>query len=108
MCDAATKGLVMRRDDVLKTLRENRAKLSCFPIRSLAVFGSVARDEATSTGDVDILVEFEPEAGVGLLGCVSLKEALSELLGCDVDLATPAALREEMRDEILREPVRAA
>jgi predicted nucleotidyltransferase len=75
----------MRRDEVLKTLRENRAKLSCFPIRSLAVFGSAARDEATSTGDVDILVEFEPEAGVGLLGFV--REArgghhfVSELVG---------------------------
>jgi len=57
----------MQRDEVLRKLRENLPKLRRrFAVRSLKVFGSVARDEATETSDVDILVEFAPQARVGL------------------------------------------
>ncbi len=74
-------------------------------IESLALFGSVARDEAADTSDVDLLVEFNRQ--VGLFHFARVRRSLSELLRCPVDLVTPAALREEMRGEILQEAVHA-
>lgn len=48
----------MRRDDVLNMLQVHMANLEQFGVASLAVFGSVARDEARPESDIDILVEF--------------------------------------------------
>jgi uncharacterized protein len=98
----------MRRNQVLQLLRRHRQDLQAFAVQRLAVFGSVARDEAHESSDVDILVEFQPGARVGLFGFVRLQRYLSEILDCPVDLATPEALRKEMREQILREAIDAA
>ena len=98
----------MTRDDVLAILAANRDQFGRFAVRSLAIFGSVARDEATDGSDVDILVEFEEGRTLGLFEFVRLQRYLGELLGCRVDLATPEALRKEMREQILKEAIRAA
>lgn len=98
----------MRRDEVLKRLAENRDKLREFSVKSLAIFGSVARDEASSSSDVDVLVEFEPDKPVGLFLFIALKQYLEEILGCPVDLTTPPALRGRLRDRILKEAIHAA
>jgi len=71
------------------------------------VFGSTARDQATAHSDVDILVEFDPEARVGLFAFVRLLDFLSDVMDTRIDLATPAALRPEMRAEIVSEAIRA-
>jgi len=74
-------------------------------VKSLALFGSAARDEAEPGSDLDLLVEFaEP---VGLFRFLDLKARLEALLGCAVDLVTPGALKRQLRDRILREAVRA-
>jgi len=97
----------MKRDEALRRLRASQERLNAFPIRHLAVFGSVARDEAREGSDIDILVEFEPGARIGLFEFVRLRRALSEILGCTVDLATPDALRQELRTQILQEAIHA-
>ncbi|MGC8724838.1 MAG: nucleotidyltransferase family protein, partial [Acidobacteriota bacterium] len=74
----------------------------------LSLFGSAARAEMRTGSDVDILVEFESGAHVGLFEFVRLQRHLSQLLGQAVDLVTPDALRPEMRESILREKVDAA
>jgi hypothetical protein len=98
----------MRRDEVLGILREHRDSLRRFSVKSLAIFGSVARGEAAPSSDVDVLVEFEPDKPVGLFLFIGLKQYLEEILGCDVDLATPQALRDRMRERILKEAIHAA
>jgi predicted nucleotidyltransferase len=75
-------------------------------VKSLAVFGSVARGEATSTSDIDMLVEFERP--VGLFEFIRLKFYLEKLTGKSVDLVTPDALRADMRAEILSEAIHVA
>jgi len=77
-----------------------------FGVSRLAVFGSLARGEEKPGSDVDILVEFERPTG--LFGFVRLQRYLEGIIGRPVDLATPGALRPEMREAILAEAVYAA
>ena len=97
----------MTRREALRRLERNREKLRTFHVSHIAVFGSTARDQATLHSDVDVLVEFQPQARVGLFTFVRLLDFLSDVMGTRIDLATPAALRPEMRAEILAEAVRA-
>ena len=96
----------MRREEVLARLVSCRDELREMGIGSLSIFGSVARDEATADSDVDLLVDFSRP--VGLLHFARVRRRLSEILGCQADLVTRAALREEMRERILKEAIRAA
>ncbi len=96
----------MRKNDVLTILLQNHDELVAHGVRALFVFGSVARDEARSDSDVDLLVEFD--GPVGMLAFVSLKRFLESLLHARVDLVTWDALRPEMREQVTREALRAA
>lgn len=71
-------------------------------IRRLALFGSVLRDDFTPESDIDVLVEFEPGVRTGFK-FFAMQDELSELLGREVDLHTPASLSKYFRDEVLRE-----
>ncbi|MBI4777012.1 MAG: nucleotidyltransferase family protein [Deltaproteobacteria bacterium] len=98
----------MKKQQIIETIRCNRALLEEFSVKSLSVFGSVVRGEARPESDVDILVEFDAEAEIGLFEFVRLKNALSDLIGIPVDLATPDALHPALKDDILREAVHVA
>lgn len=93
----------MDRDDALHIIRQHMPDLRRHHVKSLAIFGSVARNEAIDDSDVDILVEFSRP--VGLFEFVRLQRFLGTILGCPIDLATPDALRPSMRAEILGEAV---
>jgi uncharacterized protein len=93
--------------EALRRLSRNQKKLHGFHVQHIGVFGSTARDQSNEHSDVDVLVEFVPEAPVGLFVFVDLLDFLSDVLGTRIDLATPGALRPEMRDEILAEARRA-
>jgi predicted nucleotidyltransferase len=77
-----------------------------YGVESLALFGSVARDEARPDSDVDLLVEFNRP--VGLFGLVALQQHLESLFGCKVDLGTPRSLRPGMKERVLQEAVHVA
>ena len=98
----------MRKEEALRVIGDHSQKLRDYFVKSLSIFGSVARDEAGEASDIDILVEFEPGRHVGLFTFIRLKEFLEEILHCPVDLATNKALREEMREQILKEAIHAA
>ena len=84
----------------------DRAKLEklCrkYLIQRLSFFGSVIRDDFSHDSDIDILVEFLPEARVGL-SFFSLQEELSLLVGRQVDLSTPGFLSPRIRDKVASE-----
>ena len=72
-------------------------------IRRLSLFGSVLKGTARPDSDVDLLVEFEPDAIPGLLGLAAIELELSQLLGRRrVDLRTPQELRRYFREEVIR------
>lgn len=98
----------MNKEQVITILRKNSDSLRVFHVKALYLFGSVVRGDAKQTSDVDLLVEFEHEAHIGLFEFSHLQRMLSEMLGCEVDLATPEALHKSMRGRIMEEAVRAA
>jgi predicted nucleotidyltransferase len=97
----------MKRDDVLAILRAEQPRLrSEFGVKSLVLFGSVARDAATAASDVDLLVEFD--RSTGYFGLVRAHLHLQEILGRPVDLGTPGSLRPAMRTRVEQEANRVA
>jgi predicted nucleotidyltransferase len=72
-------------------------------IRRLSVFGSTLKGVARPNSDVDLLVEFEPDAKPGLLGMAAIEIELSPLLsGRKADLRTAQDLSRYFRDEVVR------
>ncbi|HEX8691093.1 MAG TPA: nucleotidyltransferase family protein [Longimicrobium sp.] len=96
----------MRRDQVVRVLQEHRAEWQQFDVQSLALFGSVARDEATPESDIDVLVEFRSAPTFD--SYMGLKIYLEDLLGRRVDIATRKMLRPWLRETIEREALRVA
>ena len=77
-----------------------------FGVRELAVFGSVARNEATEASDLDILVDFDGPATFDRF--MGLKLFFEDTFGTKVDLVTRPALKPRIRDRILAEARRVA
>lgn len=98
----------MNARDVIEILRSSSDLKRDYSVRSFRVFGSAARGEAEAGSDIDILVEFEPHARIGLFEFARLQRRLSELLGRPVDLVTPDALHTALRQRILSEAIYAA
>lgn len=94
----------MDRKRVLDILVRSKPELQArFGVTHLALFGSTARDTATSTSDVDILVSFDgPATSRQFFG---VQFYLEDRLGCPVDLVTERALRPELRPYIEQEQV---
>jgi hypothetical protein len=73
-------------------------------IRKLSLFGSVLRDDFGPDSDIDVLVEFEPGARIGLR-FFTIERELAAMLGRKVDLNTVGFLSKYFRDEVLAEAV---
>lgn len=97
----------MKRDQITQILQLHRIELEQkYGVRSLSLFGSVARDEDGPASDVDLLVEFDRP--VGYFGLFALQDYLESLLDYKVDLGTPDSLKPRIRDHVMGECVRVA
>jgi len=91
-------------DDILTTLRTALPELrQRWPIRSLALFGSVARGDAGPASDLDVLVEFERP--VTLSAFLALEDELAGLTGRRIDLVSAAALKPHIGRRVRAEAV---
>jgi len=70
-------------------------------IQRLSIFGSALREDFRPDSDIDVLVEFEPEAEVGFLALSRMQRELSELLKRPVDLVPREGLKPKVRDTVL-------
>ncbi|SRR5260370_1068480 len=94
----------MSLDEVLKFLSSHRQELEeRFGVCSLALFGSVARDEAGPESDVDLLVKFKETPG--LAQYMGLKFWLEDGLGRRVDLVMDKALKPWARPQVEAEAI---
>ena len=93
------------RDNTLAALRDALPELQQrWPIRSLAVFGSMARGEAGAASDLDILVEFDRP--IGLSSFLALEQEFSAVTGRRVDLVSRLALKPYVARHVLGEALR--
>jgi predicted nucleotidyltransferase len=88
---------VSTREGVVSKIKANRRRLKNYGVRSLALFGSAARNKMRKSSDIDILVEFDKTTWANYIG---LKFYLEDLLGRDVDLVTPKALKPATKPSI--------
>ena len=91
----------MNREAILRLLSDHWDDIQRFGVKSLALFGSVARGEDHADSDVDLLVEFEGPATFDAY--MELKFYLENLFGCQVDLVTTKALKPRLRSIVEKE-----
>lgn len=97
----------MNKAELLVLLRGQRETLKRqYAVKSLALFGSAARDTLAPTSDVDLLVEFDAAATFD--GYFDLKFFLEDLIGRRVDLVTRTGLRSELRARVEQEAIHVA
>jgi len=72
-----------------------------YQVRELAVFGSFLRDDFRPDSDIDLLVEFAPDAEIGFLALARMGRELSSILHRPVDLVPKAGLKAKIRDQVL-------
>jgi uncharacterized protein len=92
---------------VLNTLRAHEAELRRRGVCHAAVFGSVVRGEVQEDSDVDVLVELDPLAAIGIFEYARVKLYIAELLGGSADVVNRKALKPLLRDAILHDAVNA-
>ena len=92
-------------DYVLEVLRANRSDLNAMGVRHAAVFGSVAREAAGQDSDIDILVDLDPDAPIGVFEYVGIGLRLQDLLGHRADVVARSGLKASVHDRVIREAV---
>jgi hypothetical protein len=96
----------MQREEILAILKAHGNELRQRGVKSLRLFGSVARGEASPESDVDLLVGFQ--ASPSYSEFMKLRILLEDLLGAKVDLVTENGLRDRVRPQVDEEAIRVA
>jgi hypothetical protein len=90
--------------EVLTKVKAHQATLEAMGVKSLDLFGSVARNQATPTSDIDFLIEFSKP--VGLFQLLDVQYFLEDLLKRSIDLGTVDSLKEHLRKPVLEDAIR--
>jgi predicted nucleotidyltransferase len=94
-------------EQVIALLRAHEAEFRQAGLRSLSLFGSVARGETETDSDIDLAAEFDPAARMDLLRLTALEGRIAELLGRPVDLLPEPVEKRRLQDRINRDRRRA-
>ncbi|MBA7545589.1 hypothetical protein ES705_37958 [subsurface metagenome] len=93
-------------EEIKKILRTHKEELrEKYGIEEIGIFGSYVRGEQKEDSDIDILIEFKPDARISLLDFVELENYISDLLEVKVDLVEKSALKPRIGKHILKEVV---
>lgn len=90
-------------DDLLEILKAHKKDLARYGVKSIAIFGSIARNQQTHESDVDVLVELE--SGIGVLEFIKLKNHIETILRRPVDLVTQQSLHPMMKNSVINEAI---
>jgi len=93
----------MSKDEMIAKLKAQQIRIKSFGVKSLAIFGSVARNEAKPESDLDLLVEFAEK--ITFDRYMDLKIYLEDYLGMKVDLVSQKMLKPQIRTSVLAEAI---
>jgi uncharacterized protein len=96
----------MTRKEALSKLQNCAEAVRARGATSLYLFGSSARDEARSDGDLDLFIDYDPAKKFSLVDLVGIKLFLEDVLGVEIDVTTRDSLHPMLRQEIERSAVR--
>lgn len=93
-------------EEIRKILEIHKEELrEKYRVLEIGIFGSYMRGEQVENSDIDILIEFNPDARISLFDFIELEDYLSNLLGVKVDLVEKSALKPRIGKHILNEVV---
>jgi predicted nucleotidyltransferase len=87
----------MNRQEILAKLRENETALRSRGVSHAALFGSRARGDSRPDSDIDIMIEVDSSAGIGVYEYVALKDYIAELFDGPVDVVSREGLKPYVR-----------
>lgn len=93
---------IPKRDEVLAIISEHREQLKAMGVKSLELFGSVARNEATPDSDIDFLIEFARPVGLDFF---KVQHFLEDILNCPIDLGFKNSLKQHLREPVLEDVI---
>jgi predicted nucleotidyltransferase len=99
--------MVVALQDALELLRDHEADLRSLGVAHAAVFGSVARGEARSGSDIDVLVELDETHAIGVFEYVRLKLYIGQLFDGSGDVVNRLTLKPLLRSNILHDAIEA-
>jgi predicted nucleotidyltransferase len=100
-------GVGIDREEIIATLRAHQAELCRRGVHHAALFGSLARGNGKRTSDVNILIELDPQAPVGLFEYVEITQYLADLFPVRVDVANRSSLKPLVRLSVERDALSA-
>lgn len=93
-------------EEIINTLKKHKEELKeKYHVKEIGVFGSYVRGEQKDESDIDILIEFEPDARISLLDFIGIEDYISDLLSAKVDLVEKSALKPRIGKHILNEVI---
>lgn len=95
----------MKRDEIIRKLRDREADLRAQGVAHAALFGSVARGDDRPESDIDIMVELAPDARIGLFQYVGIVHFLDDMFAGRVDVANRDGLKPLVRPAVEREAI---
>ena len=98
--------MAMEKAVAIARLKEEEDAIRALGATSLYLFGSTARDEARPDSDIDVFIEYDPDAHFSLFELVGIKQALEERLGAEVHVATRDGLHPRLRKRIESSAIR--
>jgi uncharacterized protein len=97
----------MDKDRIISTLLENRAELERQGVLHAALFGSMARGDATVESDIDIMIDLDPNARLTVFDYVGISDYIGSLFPIAVDVVDRDALKLPIKPAVLAEAIHA-
>ena len=95
----------MKRDEIIRTLKEREGELRARGVTHAALFGSVARDEQRPDSDIDIVVDLDPAVVATMFDYAGLKDTVASLFHGSVDVIDREALKPRLQPRVAADAI---
>ena len=91
--------------EIIDRLRQNEAALRARGVSHAALFGSRARGDNRPDSDIDIMIEVDPAAGIGVYEYVALKDYIAALFDRPVDVVSREGLKPYVKPAVTTDAI---